>query len=85
MHRCGIFYGEAVREFKKTFIAVALRDNKGNQSRTARALGMHRNTLFRHVAELGIREAGIAAELPRRPQPHKMLHRTGLFRSPYSC
>jgi Fis family transcriptional regulator, factor for inversion stimulation protein len=57
MRRCNILYGEAVREFKETFIVVALRDNKGNQSRTARALGMHRNTLTRHVAELGIREA----------------------------
>lgn len=66
MHRCGIFYGEAVREFKKTFITVALRDNKGNQSRTARALGMHRNTLFRHVAELGICEAGHRRRAPEK-------------------
>ncbi|MFZ3214099.1 MAG: helix-turn-helix domain-containing protein, partial [Terriglobales bacterium] len=44
----------AVREFRKAFIARVLRENKGNQSKTARELGMHRNTLSRTVSALGL-------------------------------
>lgn len=50
-----ILYREAVREFKRTFIQQALRDNMGNQNRTAQILRMHRNTLSRNLAELGIK------------------------------
>jgi Fis family transcriptional regulator, factor for inversion stimulation protein len=52
MYKSGIFYGEAVREFKKRFILTVLQENKGNQCKTARQLGMHRNTLSRTIAEL---------------------------------
>ena len=54
MHKSGILYSEAVREFKKRFIVTVLQENKGNQCRAARELGMHRNTLSRTVAELKI-------------------------------
>ncbi len=54
MYRSGILYNEAVREFKKKFILTVLQENKGNQCKTARQLGMHRNTLSRTVAELGL-------------------------------
>ena len=50
----GILYHEAIREFKKSFIAAALSSNNGNYSRTARTLGVHRNTLTRAMRELGI-------------------------------
>ena len=50
-----IFYHEAVREFKKVFVLTVLRENGQNQSRTARTLGMHRNTLARTLVELGIK------------------------------
>lgn len=49
-----MIYAAAVRELRKAFILVALTDNHGNQCKTARALGMHRNTLGRVLAELGI-------------------------------
>ncbi len=52
MHRGGILYREAISEFKKAFIGAALRENKGNLSRTAPALGLHRNTLTRICSEL---------------------------------
>ena len=52
MHKSGILYAEAVREFKKRFILTVLQENKGNQCKTARQLGMHRNTLSRTIAEL---------------------------------
>jgi DNA-binding NtrC family response regulator len=52
MHEGGILYTEAVREFRKAFIATVLRENNGNQSKAARELGMHRNTLSRTVSAL---------------------------------
>ncbi|HXY16480.1 MAG TPA: helix-turn-helix domain-containing protein [Terriglobales bacterium] len=54
MYKSNILYSEAVREFKKRFILTVLQENKGNQCRAARQLGMHRNTLSRTVAELRI-------------------------------
>jgi Fis family transcriptional regulator, factor for inversion stimulation protein len=54
MYRSNILYSEAVREFKKRFILTVLQENKGNQCRAARQLGMHRNTLSRTVTELKI-------------------------------
>ena len=52
MYKSGILYNEAVREFKKKFILAVLQENKGNQCKAARQLGMHRNTLSRTIAEL---------------------------------
>ena len=52
MHNGGILYTEAVREFRKAFIATVLRENNGNQSKAARELGMHRNTLTRTASAL---------------------------------
>lgn len=54
MYRSNILYSEAVREFKRRFIATVLEENKGNQCRAARELGMHRNTLSRTIDELKI-------------------------------
>ncbi len=52
MYNSGIFYSEAVREFKKRFLLTVLQENQGNQCRAARQLGMHRNTLSRTISEL---------------------------------
>jgi len=52
MYKSNILYSEAVREFKRRFIATVLQENKGNQCRAARQLGMHRNTLSRTISEL---------------------------------
>ena len=54
MYKSNILYSEAVREFKKKFILTVLEENKGNQCRAARELGMHRNTLSRTITELKI-------------------------------
>ena len=54
MYKSNILYSEAVREFKRRFIATVLEENKGNQCRAARQLGMHRNTLSLTVTELRI-------------------------------
>lgn len=54
MYRSNILYSEAVREFKKRFIVTVLEENRGNQCKAARELGMHRNTLSRTMQELKI-------------------------------
>ncbi len=50
----GILYLDAVSEFEKRFIKKMLETNKGNHSKTAAALGIHRNTLSRKVEDLGL-------------------------------
>ena len=54
MYKSNILYSEAVREFKKRFIITVLEENRGNQCKAARELGMHRNTLSRTIEELKI-------------------------------
>ena len=50
----GIAYDDAVGEFQKKFIKGVLDRNHGNQSKAAKVLGIHRNTLGRKVEELGL-------------------------------
>ena len=52
MRQGGILYSEAVPAFKRAFISAVLRANNGNLSRTARSMGLHRNTLARICSEL---------------------------------
>ena len=66
MYKSNILYSEAVREFKKRFILAVLEENKGNQCRAARELGMHRNTLSRTINELNI-DARLLREGVKRP------------------
>ena len=57
----GILLEEAVSEFEKKFIKRVLDRLNGNQSRAARVLGIHRNTLSRKVE---------AYRLDHRVRPH---------------
>lgn len=50
----GIYFSDAVSEFEKRFIKKILEASNGNQSKAARALGIHRNTLSRKMDELGL-------------------------------
>jgi Fis family transcriptional regulator, factor for inversion stimulation protein len=54
MYRAGISYSDALREFKKQFILTVLRDLDWSETRSARALRMHRNTLARTLSELDL-------------------------------
>jgi len=45
----GIMFAEAVGEFEKRFIKRVLDRSNGNQSRAAKILGIHRNTLSRKI------------------------------------
>ena len=51
----GVRYEDAVREFEKRFITRVLGRCDGCLTRTADALGMHRNTLTRKMGEYKIR------------------------------
>jgi len=52
--RQGLTLEQARKEFEKQFIVASIRWNDGNLGRTARAMGVHRNTLRNKVSNLGI-------------------------------
>jgi len=45
----GLRYDEAVGEFERKFIMSALEKNRGNQTKAAKAMGIHRNTLNKRL------------------------------------
>jgi DNA-binding NtrC family response regulator len=45
-----ILLDEALNEFEKKFIQSALTKTRGNQTKAAQVLGVHRNTLNRKIA-----------------------------------
>lgn len=47
----GILFGDARKEFEKRFIARMLQRHKGNLSRAAKDLRIHRNTLGKKIDE----------------------------------
>ena len=46
-----IYLEEALGEFEKKFIQSALTKTGGNQTKAARVLGVHRNTLNRKIVQ----------------------------------
>lgn len=69
--RQGVTLEQARREFEKQFIVASLRSNDGNLCRSARSLGVHRNTLRNKVSDLGIRDnedVGLRSALRRLPR-----------------
>lgn len=63
--RRGVTLDQARREFEKQFIVAALRTNEGNFSRSAKSLGVHRNTLRNKVSGLGIASRDYSAPTAR--------------------
>jgi len=58
----GVHFEDAVREFEKRFITRVLYGSSGSLTKTAGALGIHRNTLSRKMDEYKIpRGAGKSA------------------------
>jgi DNA-binding NtrC family response regulator len=51
---CGLTLEQARREFERQFIVSSLRTHGGNIGRSAKSLGVHRNTLRNKVTSLGI-------------------------------
>ncbi len=67
--RRGVTLEQARREFERQFIVASLKTNRGNFCRSARSLGVHRNTLRNKVSDLGIamEDYGLATrKSPRR-------------------
>lgn len=52
--RRGVTLEQARREFERQFIVASLKSNRGNFCRSARCLGVHRNTLRNKLSDLGI-------------------------------
>jgi DNA-binding NtrC family response regulator len=73
MHSSGIRYEDAVREFKRRYLREVLVAHRGNQCKAAEELGMHRNTLSRAMAELGLSLAEVRAGLKRPPRSERPL------------
>ena len=71
MHSSGIRYEDAVREFKKQYLREVLLAHKGNQCKAADEMGIHRNTLSRTMAELGLNLAEVRASLKRPPRSER--------------
>jgi hypothetical protein len=71
MHSSGIRYEDAVRDFKKQYLREVLVAHRGNQCKAAEELGMHRNTLSRAMAELGLDLAEVRAGLKRPPHSER--------------
>jgi len=74
MHSSGIRYEDAVREFKKQYLREVLEANRGNQCKAAEELGVHRNTLSRTMAELGLSLAEVRAGLKRPPRSERLMY-----------
>jgi Fis family transcriptional regulator len=68
MYKAGVRCSEAVREFQKVFILTVLKDQRGNQCRAAKKLGIHRNTLRRAIRDLEIDIDPTRAIGSRRPR-----------------
>ena len=51
----GVHFDDAVREFEKRFILRVLGKQDGSVTKTAGALGIHRNTLTRKMDEYKIK------------------------------
>ncbi len=74
MHSSGIRYEDAVQEFKRSFLREVLIANQGNQCKAAEELGMHRNTLSRAMAELGLSISEVRAGLKRPPRAERPVY-----------
>ena len=76
MHSSGMGYEEAVREFKKQYLREVLVAHRGNQCKAAEEMGMHRNTLSRTMADLGLHLAEVRATLKRPPRSERPVYST---------
>lgn len=54
----GVYFEDAVREFEKRFISRVLGKHQGSLTKTADALGIHRNTLTRKMDGYKIKKRG---------------------------
>ncbi|MFQ5718335.1 MAG: helix-turn-helix domain-containing protein [Acidobacteriota bacterium] len=55
MVECGIQLDLAAKDFERKYLKIALDVNEGNRMATARALGIHRNTLTNKLGKHRLR------------------------------
>ena len=67
----GIHFEDAVSELEKRFIKKVLEKNKGNQSKSAHDLGIHRNTLSRKIDEFSLDHRPKRRKVSSRPHVSK--------------
>lgn len=63
----GVTLNQGRREFEKQFILASLRSNDGNVGRSAKSLGVHRNTLRNMVHRLEIDVESLGVRSGRKP------------------
>ncbi len=71
MHKGGIRYSEALREFQKIFVLTVLREQKWNQVRAAEALDVHRNTLRRLIQQFQLDVKSLRTTRRRPPKSER--------------
>jgi DNA-binding NtrC family response regulator len=59
---------------RSSFCAKVLAAHRGNQCKAAKELGMHRNTLSRTMAELGLSLTEVRACLKRPPRSERPVY-----------
>jgi DNA-binding NtrC family response regulator len=69
----GLFLEETIELLERALITEALARAKGNQSAASKALGIHRNTMKRKIAEYGLRPA---KRKPASPVDKKLSHKS---------
>ena len=52
----GLYLEEAICEMERRFILTSLERYKGNQTKAAKAMGIHRNTLNKKLASINHRK-----------------------------
>ncbi len=63
-----------MREFKRQYLREVLLAHRGNQCKAAEEMGIHRNTLSRTMAELGLSLAEVRASLKRPPRSERPVY-----------
>lgn len=62
----GLTLAQARGEFERQFLLASIQHHQGNMSKSARALGVHRNTLRNKVDSLGLDGEPVANRSSRR-------------------
>ncbi len=70
----GVTLEQARREFEKQFIVASIKHNDGNMCRSARFLGVHRNTLRNKVSNLGIASEEYSLKNPGKDPRRSLKH-----------
>ena len=81
MRGSGLPLEECLAEFRKQWLTFALIRARGNVCHAARDLGIHRNSLLRHISQLKIDLAAIRGQIMSKRKAEK-LKRLGMLPKP---